>query len=194
MQARQAKMRGGFTDIDSDDDYDGYRSNEDEEDEIERLEGSIRVRVHFDRFGTNWDQEYGYDDFYNGKLLPLFSMTKHRTKVLNCKVYSRRESTTRDLADDSVRDDYILFGLCFNIQLIREWTLARSGAHALGQMSRFIKKEDVAAKESVKTVMNLLLEYDRRWIERCSAEERMTVEEMTAMNDSLQKVRERSER
>jgi len=43
----------------------------DEEDELFDVDAQakvLRARVHFDRFGKNWDQEYTIGDFTSGKV------------------------------------------------------------------------------------------------------------------------------
>jgi len=160
--------------------------NSSDEETGEKNGDSMVVKVHFDRFGSKWDQEYTLEDFQDGRILPLFTNTKMRAKTALVKIYNRRDTTPRD-RKDGVSDDYILFGLAFNLHLVREWSTARAGAHALSQIARFVKCDDAVAKAAIKDVVDILLDADRAYMRVMLSEEGMTNEKSLMINSDLKK-------
>ena len=83
-------------------------------------------------------------------------MPQMRSKHTLVKCYNRREST----AADGVEDDYVLFGLACNIKLIKEWSLARAGAHVIAQMSKFVTNEE--SRSAIRDVFDTLVGAERQ--------------------------------
>ena len=90
-----------------------------------------QVHVHFDNFSSKWDELYDVNDFREGNIHPLYSMTEPRMKPTEFVVHHR--FTNRD--SGSVCG----FGESFFVHCHHEWSNARAGAQILAQASRFLE-------------------------------------------------------
>lgn len=136
--------------------------------EVETIVVQRRVQVHFDNFLPKWDEDYAFEAFQKGKLLPIYARTEARNKVSEFMVSHRY--TDRKTRKTSY------FGLSFLVQLKTEWSTARAGAHLLLQASRFLYKtgqghdsQHLADKVHgyVSDLIDLLLDKDREYIDEC---------------------------
>lgn len=91
-----------------------------------------RVRIHFDNFSSKWDLLYTIDDFFEGKVRPLYSHTAPRAKPTEFAVHHRYTDRGTRLSN--------LFGQTFYVQCHNEWSTARAGAQILSQASRFLRQ------------------------------------------------------
>ncbi|GKY95003.1 hypothetical protein MPSEU_000464900 [Mayamaea pseudoterrestris] len=93
-----------------------------------------RVRVHFDNFGSKWDEHYKVEDFNEGRVRPLYAHSIPRPKPTEFLVYHRRM--------DRITGEPISFGHPFYVQCHNDWSNARAGAHILAQASRFLCQQN----------------------------------------------------
>ena len=49
-----------------------------------------KVRVHFDKFTSKWDEIYTYTDFKNGKLAPIYSRSSRKLSIFEIFVVNRQ--------------------------------------------------------------------------------------------------------
>ena len=87
-----------------------------------------KVKVHFDNFSSKWDLEYSFDDIRAEKIRPLYSCSSREVNSIDIQMF-------HSLKDESMN----LFGLPFFVECYVEWSNARSGAHILAQVSRYLE-------------------------------------------------------
>lgn len=114
-----------------------------------------KAKVHFDNFSTKWDLYFTLNDFMKGKVRPLHSHTQPKENPLEFLVYNSSES-----------DSSGLFGTPFHLQFFSEWSVARAGAHILGQAFRFVDHDENENKvqRMLTETMDTLLEYDKLYM------------------------------
>jgi hypothetical protein len=139
-----------------------------------------KVKIHFDNFSSKWDETYTIDHFNLGQVTPLYSHATPRPKPTEFLVHHRFY--------DKEKKTNFLFGQGFSLQCESEWSTARSGAHILGQASRYLQETGTGlttgqidvnrsqendtkllrmyekAQSSVSDMIDLLLERDRVYV------------------------------
>ena len=134
---------------------------------IGECETEGKVKVHFDRYSTKWDREYGLKNFQHPKIRPLY-MTKSASPpspLSRIKVYHRRDRGQGDeLVDENSGLDMPLhfnFGLTSIVHAHYEWSTARAGAHILAQVARFVSSRAVTLE--IGEIVRWLVEKDAEW-------------------------------